>query len=103
MQEGFHFAEGEQCRRAGGGLGEVGGDAHHGSERVGGRHGFMGGQVAVFATVVGHPCPALFAAAGEEISEEYGQQLPVLVADAVGCHVGVIYRYGLVLLEGDAV
>ena len=50
-----------------------------------------------------HPCTSLFALAWEEIGIEYSQIAAVLVEHLVCFHVGMVYGYVLVLLEGDSV
>ncbi len=95
MEEGLHFAQGQQGGFVGSGLGEVHGDADV--------------RATVFAVslplvlVFGHPCARLFRFARMEVGIEHRQVTAVLVEHLKRLYVGVIHRNLSILFERDAV
>ena len=53
--------------------------------------------------IFGHPCTALLALAGVEVSIEHRKIAAIVVEHLVGLDIGMIHRDGTVLFERDAV
>ena len=96
MQEGLHLAKGQQGWLLGCRFGEV----HHHADM---RTYVLSLMVYPLSLEFCHPCTSLFTLAWEEIGIEYSQIAAVLVVHLVCFHVGMVYGYVLVFLEGDSV
>ena len=97
VQESLHLPQGEEGRLGVGRLGEVHHHAHHGTAVL------LRLLVYPLLLVVRHPRPTLLGRTREEIRVEHGQERIILIAHLPSLYVGVIDRYVLTQVEGDAI